>query len=192
MAFRGFPPVGIGANRGYQCWGLLRPRFPCSDPMSDSFSFRVALGGDHAGFPLKKAVAARLTGRVTELLDCGTNSEASCDYPDFAIAVARQLIDGKADRGIVVCGSGVGVSVAANKIPGIRAAICHDTYSAHQGVEHDDMNVLCIGGRIIGSELAFEIIDAFLNARYVPQERHARRLDKVLDIERRGLDALRD
>jgi ribose 5-phosphate isomerase B len=160
--------------------------------MSDSISLRVALGGDHAGFSLKKAVAARLASRVTELLDCGTHSEESCDYPDFAIAVARQLIEGKADRGIVVCGSGVGVSVAANKIPGIRAAICHDTYSAHQGVEHDDMNVLCIGGRIIGSELAFEIVDAFLNASYVPQDRHARRLAKVLDIEQRGLDVLND
>lgn len=159
--------------------------------MSDSLSVRVALGGDHAGFSLKQAVAARFSGRVTELLDCGTHSEESCDYPDFAIAVARQLIEGKADRGIVVCGSGVGVSVAANKIPGIRAAICHDTYSAHQGVEHDDMNVLCIGGRIIGSELAFEIVDAFLNAKYVPQARHARRLAKVLDIEQRGLDALK-
>ena len=160
--------------------------------MSESASLRVALGGDHAGFSLKQVVAARLVGRVTDVLDCGTNSEQSCDYPDFAVAVARQLIQGKADRGIVICGSGVGVSVAANKIPGIRAAICHDTYSAHQGVEHDDMNVLCIGGRIIGSELAFEIIDAFLNAKYVPQDRHARRLAKVLDIERRGLDALRD
>ena len=90
----------------------------------------------------------------------------------------------------MVCGSGVGVSVAANKIPGIRAAVCHDTYSAHQGVEHDDMNVLCIGGRIIGSELAFEIIDSFLRARYVPQDRHARRLEKVLQIEQHGLDAL--
>lgn len=158
--------------------------------MSDSNHLRVALGGDHAGFSLKSAVAERLVGRVTELLDCGTDSEASCDYPDFAIAVARQLIEGKADRGIVVCGSGVGVSVAANKIPGIRAAICHDTYSAHQGVEHDDMNVLCIGGRIIGSELAFEIIDSFLSARYVPQERHARRLAKVLDIEQRGIEVL--
>ena len=141
---------------------------------------------------MKKAVAARLSGRVRELLDCGTHSEESCDYPDFAVAVARQLIEGNADRGIVVCGSGVGVSVAANKIPGIRAAICHDTYSAHQGVEHDDMNVLCIGGRIIGSELAFEIIDAFLKAQYVPEQRHARRLAKVLDIEQRGLDALKD
>ncbi|MFK8114793.1 MAG: ribose 5-phosphate isomerase B [Rubripirellula sp.] len=154
-------------------------------------SLRVALGGDHAGFPLKQAVAERLGTQVSALIDCGTNSEASCDYPDFAIAVARELIEGRADRGIVVCGSGVGVSVAANKFPGIRAAICHDTYSAHQGVEHDDMNVLCIGGRIIGSELAFEIIDAFLSAKYEPQERHARRLDKVLEIEKKGLDVLK-
>ena len=93
--------------------------------------------------------------RVTELIDCGTNSDRRCDYPDFAVAVARRILSGEVERGIVVCGSGVGVSVAANKIPGIRAAICHDTYSARQGVEHDDMNVLCIGGRIIGSELAF-------------------------------------
>ncbi|MGI9471040.1 MAG: ribose 5-phosphate isomerase B [Rubripirellula sp.] len=158
--------------------------------MSDSFSLRVALGGDHAGFPLKQAVAQRYAPMLTSLTDCGTDSDASCDYPDFAIAVAKEMIEGRADRGIVVCGSGVGVSVAANKIPGIRAAICHDTYSAHQGVEHDDMNVLCIGGRIIGSELAFEIIEAFLKARYVPQDRHARRLAKVFDIERLGLDAL--
>lgn len=158
--------------------------------MPDPSSIRVAIGGDHAGFPLKQAVAERLGPRVKSIVDCGTDSEASCDYPDFAIAVARELIAGNVDRGIVVCGSGVGVSVAANKIPGIRAAICHDTYSAHQGVEHDDMNVLCIGGRIIGSELAFEIVDAFLGARYEPQDRHARRLDKVLEIEKKGLDIL--
>ena len=158
--------------------------------MSDPFSLRVALGGDHAGFPLKQAVAHRFAPLLSSLTDCGTDSDASCDYPDFAIAVAKEMIEGRADRGIVVCGSGVGVSVAANKIPGIRAAICHDTYSAHQGVEHDDMNMLCIGGRIIGSELAFEIIQAFLKARYVPQDRHARRLAKVFDIERLGLDAL--
>lgn len=158
--------------------------------MSDVSALRVALGGDHAGFALKQAVAARLGPQLAELIDCGTDSEASCDYPDFAVAVARQIISGRVDRGIVVCGSGVGVSVAANKIPGIRAAICHDTYSAHQGVEHDDMNMLCIGGRIIGSELAFEIVDAFLGASYQPQQRHARRLDKVLEIEKKGVDAL--
>ncbi|MDG2222375.1 MAG: ribose 5-phosphate isomerase B [Rubripirellula sp.] len=160
--------------------------------MSDaSIPLRVALGGDHAGFPLKQAVSARFSPMLTELIDCGAHDESSCDYPDFAIAVSRSILAGKVDRGIVVCGSGVGVSVAANKIPGIRAAICHDTYSAHQGVEHDDMNVLCIGGRIIGSELAFEIIEAFLAATYSPQDRHARRLDKVLAIERNGLDALK-
>lgn len=160
------------------------PRFIA---MPKSFPLRIALGGDHAGFPLKQAVAEHLEPLITKLIDCGTHNTDSCDYPDFAIAVAREMIEGNADRGIVVCGSGVGVSVAANKIPGIRAAICHDTYSAHQGVEHDDMNVLCIGGRIIGSSLAFEIIEAFLGARYEPQERHARRLDKVLEIEKRGL-----
>ena len=160
--------------------------------MSDaSIPLRVALGGDHAGFPLKQAVAAKFSPLLTELIDCGTHDESSCDYPDFAIAVSRSILAGKVDRGIVVCGSGVGVSVAANKIPGIRAAICHDTYSAHQGVEHDDMNVLCIGGRIIGSELAFEIIEAFLAATYSPQDRHARRLEKVLAIERNGLEALK-
>ena len=158
--------------------------------MSESTSLRIALGGDHAGFPLKKAVAERFNDLVASLTDCGTNSVESCDYPDFAIAVAKEIIQGRADRGIVVCGSGVGVSVAANKLPGIRAAVCHDTYSAHQGVEHDDMNVLCIGGRIIGSELAFEIIDSFLRARYVPEDRHARRLARVLDIECQGLGIL--
>lgn len=152
------------------------------------FPLRVALGGDHAGFSLKSAIAEHYGDRLTTLIDCGTDSTERCDYPDFAISVSRELINGNADRGIVVCGSGVGVSVAANKIPGIRAAICHDTYSAHQGVEHDDMNVLCIGGRIIGSELAFEIINAFLNASYTPGERHAKRLEKVFEIERRGLD----
>jgi ribose 5-phosphate isomerase B len=158
--------------------------------MSDGpIPLRIALGGDHAGFTLKQAVAERFAPSLSQLIDCGTHDETSCDYPDFAIAVSRTILSGQADRGIVVCGSGVGVSVAANKIPGIRAAICHDTYSAHQGVEHDDMNVLCIGGRIIGPELAFEIIAAFLNAHYTPQERHARRLDKVLAIERDGLNA---
>jgi ribose 5-phosphate isomerase B len=156
--------------------------------MQNKSTLRVALGGDHAGFPLKQLVAQRYAPLLNRLIDCGTHGTDSCDYPDFAIAVSKQIITGAADRGIVVCGSGVGVSVAANKIPGIRAAICHDTYSAHQGVEHDDMNVLCIGGRIIGSELAYEIIDAFLAASYQPQARHQRRLDKVLEIEKHGID----
>lgn len=158
-----------------------------SDPKSSdhesSTPLRVAVGGDHAGFPLKKMVVERFGDRVSELLDCGTNDEESCDYPDFAVEVAERINSGQADRGLLICGSGVGVSVAANKITGIRAAICHDTYSARQGVEHDDMNVLCIGGRIIGSELAFEIIEAFLKARYTPEERHARRLQKIVALE---------
>ncbi|MCH1496255.1 MAG: ribose 5-phosphate isomerase B [Rubripirellula sp.] len=159
-------------------------------PMSDQHPIRIAIGGDHAGFPLKRSITEAYASRVVELIDCGTDSDQRCDYPDFAVAVAKEILSGRVDRGIVVCGSGVGVSVAANKIPGIRAAICHDTYSAHQGVEHDDMNVLCIGGRIIGSELAFEIIDSFLAARYVPEARHAQRLEKVLEIERLGKHAV--
>jgi ribose 5-phosphate isomerase B len=155
--------------------------------MSNSFPIRVAVGGDHAGFPLKKTVVQRYGGLVTKLTDCGGHDEISSDYPDFAVAVAREIIAGRADRGILVCGSGVGVSVAANKIKGIRASLCHDTYSAHQGVEHDDMNVLCVGARVIGPELAFEIIAAFLAAKYEPQERHQRRLDKVLKLETFGL-----
>lgn len=150
-------------------------------------SLRVAVGGDHAGFPLKKLVTDWLGNQAVMVIDCGAHDETSSDYPDFAVAVATQIIAGKAERGILVCGSGVGVSVAANKIHGIRAAICHDTYSAHQGVEHDDMNVLCIGARIIGSELAMEIIRSFLVARYQPAERHARRLEKVMKLERDGL-----
>jgi ribose 5-phosphate isomerase B len=155
--------------------------------MTSYSSLRVAVGGDHAGFPLKKVVVELLGNQVEKLIDCGTHDETSSDYPDFAIAVGREIVNGRADRGILVCGSGVGVSVAANKIKGIRASICHDTYSAHQGVEHDDMNVLCIGARIIGPELAFEIIRAFLGARYEPGERHARRLEKVLRLESDGL-----
>jgi ribose 5-phosphate isomerase B len=161
--------------------------------MSSSAPLRIAIGGDHAGFPLKKMVVNLISGSalatvVGEIIDCGTDDETSCDYPDFAEAVARQLVSGSADRGILVCGSGVGVSVAANKIAGIRASICHDTYSAHQGVEHDDMNVLCIGARVIGSELAFEIVRSFLAATYHPDDRHARRLAKVLKLETHGLD----
>ncbi len=159
-----------------------------SSPSLASAPLRVAIGGDHAGFPLKKLVVDLLNAPGSGLvagpvIDCGAFDETSSDYPDFAIAVSRAITAGEADRGILVCGSGVGVSVAANKIKGIRAAICHDTYSARQGVEHDDMNVLCIGGRIIGSELAYELIRAFLAARYQPNERHARRMSKVLQLE---------
>ena len=152
-----------------------------------SQSLRYAIAGDHAGFSMKNEVVKFLAAQGIEALDCGTHSAESCDFPDFAEAVASRIIDGQIDRGILVCGSGVGVSVAANKFPGIRASLCHDTYSARQGVEHDDMNVLCIGARVIGPELAFEIIRAFLGAKYTPQPRHARRLDKIVSIESRVL-----
>lgn len=148
---------------------------------------RYAIAGDHAGFSMKNDVAKFLKTLGVEAIDCGTHTPDSCDFPDFAEVVATKLIAGEIDRGILVCGSGVGVSVAANKFPGIRASLCHDTYSARQGVEHDDMNVLCIGARVIGPELAFEIIKAFLGARYAPQPRHAKRLEKIADIERRVL-----
>ncbi|WP_164101798.1 ribose 5-phosphate isomerase B [Candidatus Laterigemmans baculatus] len=154
---------------------------------SASLPLRLAIGGDHAGFPLKHELVGWLGGQVTELIDCGATDATSSDYPDFALAVGKAVLEGRADRGILVCGSGVGVSVAANKIPGIRASLCHDTYSARQGVEHDDMNVLCIGARVIGPELAMEVIRAFLAARYEPQPRHARRVEKILQIERDAL-----
>ena len=148
-------------------------------------TLRYAVGGDHAGFELKKEVVRLLGQMGLPLHDCGTFSCEPSDFPDFAEAVAGRIIAGESDRGILVCGSGVGVSVAANKFPGIRASLCHDTYSARQGVEHDDMNVLCIGARVIGPEVAFEIVRAFTSAKYAPQERHAKRLQKILDIEAR-------
>lgn len=151
-------------------------------------SLRYAIGGDHAGFSLKQEVVAMLREHGALAVDCGTHSTEACDFPDFAEKVALEILAGRADRGVLVCGSGVGVSVAANKFPGIRASLCHDTYSARQGVEHDDMNVLCIGARVIGPELAFECVRAFLNARYSPQPRHAKRLEKILDIEKRVLE----
>jgi ribose 5-phosphate isomerase B len=146
---------------------------------------RLALAADHAGYSLKQELGARLTQQGHSVLDLGTHSTAPCDYPDAAEAVANVIRDQQADRGIIVCGSGAGVSIAANKFPGIRAAVCHDTYTAHQAVEHDDMNVLCLGARIIGSALALEITTAFLGAAFSKEERHRRRLDKVLAIERR-------
>jgi ribose 5-phosphate isomerase B len=145
------------------------------------------IGGDHAGFSMKVMVDKFLREAGIEFKDCGAYSEQPCDFPDFAELVAEEILSGKADRGILICGSGVGVSVAANKIPGIRAGLCHDTYSAHQGVEHDDMNVLCIGARVIGPELAFEILRSFLAAVYAPQPRHAIRVGKILEIERKAL-----
>lgn len=144
----------------------------------------VAVGADHAGFRYKEALAERLRGQGYEVLDMGTDSEESVDYPDFARAVAEAIHEGRADRGLLVCGSAVGVSVAANKVPGVRAAVCHDTYSAAQGVEHDAVNVLCLGERVIGIELARRVADAFLGAEFSDAPRHRRRLEKVLDLER--------
>ncbi len=137
---------------------------------------RLVLGSDHAGFDLKQQIAGRLRAAGYEVLDAGTDSTAPVDYPDFAERV-----------GLAVCGSGVGASVAANKVRGVRACVCHDTYSAHQGVEHDDMNVLCLGARIIGSELAWELTCAFVGATFRREERFTRRLDKVLAIEAREM-----
>jgi ribose 5-phosphate isomerase B len=152
---------------------------------------RIAVAADHAGFHLKDELAARLAGNGHDVIDLGTSSPAPVDYPDAAEAVADALARRDADRGIIVCGSGAGVSIAANKFPGIRAAVCHDTYTAHQAVEHDDMNVLCIGARVIGPALAHEIVDAFLSASFSGEERHRRRLNKVLAIESRYAGAHR-
>jgi len=146
---------------------------------------KIAVGADHAGFDLKESVKASLLDLKHKVLDLGTDSTAPVDYPDFAEAVGLAVRDGKAERGILVCGSGVGASVAANKIPGVRAGLCHDYYSAHQGVEHDDMNVLVMGGRVIGQSVALELVRAFLDARYTGEARHRQRLEKVRAIERR-------
>jgi len=146
---------------------------------------RIAVGADHAGFALKQLLAGELRGLGHDVLDLGTDSEKPVDYPDFAEAVGKAVREKRSDRGIVICGSGVGASVAANKLPGIRAAVCHDTYSAAQGVEHDDMNVLVLGSRVIGPALAHELVRAFLGATFSGAERHVRRLGKVRDLERR-------
>jgi ribose 5-phosphate isomerase B len=145
---------------------------------------KVAIGADHGGLRLKQVMVGFIPSLGHEVMDLGAfREERSDDYPDFARAVSEVIIRGKADRGIIICGSGVGASIAASKFPGIRAAVCHDSYSAHQGVEHDDMNVLCLGERIIGEELAKEIVVLYLQAGFSGAERHARRLEKVKEIE---------
>jgi RpiB/LacA/LacB family sugar-phosphate isomerase len=147
---------------------------------------RIAIGADHAGYELKQVVAAYVARLEHEVIDLGTASPTTpVDYPDFAEAVGLALREQRADRGIVICGSGVGASVAANKLDGIRAAVCHDTYSARQGVEHDDMNVLVLGARVIGTELARELVKSFLVAIFSNEERHVRRLAKVKLLEER-------
>jgi ribose 5-phosphate isomerase B len=144
---------------------------------------KIVIGSDHAGFELKNAMGDLLRSLGHSVLDVGAFNENPSDYPDFAEAVGRAVLEGKGERGLLVCGSGVGVSVAANKIPGIRAGLCHDTYSAHQGVEHDDMNVLVLGSRIVGEKLAEDLLKAFLGAKFTGEERHLRRLNKVKAIE---------
>lgn len=145
---------------------------------------RIAIGSDHGGFPLNELVIDLLTRLGHEVIDHGTHDGTkSADYPDFARAVCESVVAGDADRGIAICGSGVGVTITANKFRGIRACLCHDTYSAHQGVEHDAMNVLCLGNRIVGSELALEIVKSFLSADFSNEERHLRRSRKVEVVE---------
>ncbi len=146
---------------------------------------RVAVAADHAGYALKEKLRAHLATGGHEVIDLGAHDERPSDYPDHAEAAGRAVLDGRAERAILVCGSGVGVSAAANKVAGIRAALCHDHYSAHQGVEHDAMNVLALGARVIGEATALEIADAFLAARFDGEERHQRRVDKVRALEAR-------
>jgi len=147
---------------------------------------RVAVACDHGGFPLKATVLRVVQEEGHEAMDLGAYDAQSSDYPDFAEKVGEAILSGKAERGILICGSGVGACIAANKIRGIYAGVCHDTYSAHQGVEHDDMNVLCLGARIVGEELAKELIRAFLRAHFSQEERHIRRVQKVRKIEQKG------
>ena len=145
---------------------------------------RIAVGADHAGYPLKVQVVQFLEEQGHEVTDLGTHSTDPVDFPEYAKRVGQAVQLGKADRGVLVCGSGVGACVAANKLRGIRAALCHDTYTAHQGVEHDDVNVLCLGGRVVGSALAYDILRSWLTARYLGTGRHKRRVDQILEIER--------
>ena len=144
---------------------------------------RIALGADHGGYRLKVQIVEFLKNLGHEVRDLGTHNEEPADYPDFARAVSQKILLRQADRGILICGSGIGASVAANKFPGIRAGTCHDTFSAHQGVEDDNINILCIGARVIGNEIAKDIVKVWLSASFSGAERHRRRLAKVEEIE---------
>ena len=145
---------------------------------------KIYIAADHAGFNLKNHLKEYLIADGYDIEDCGAYEyDPLDDYPDYAKPLAESVSSGKTDRGIMVCGSGVGASVAANKVKGVRAAVCHDIYSAHQGVEHDDMNVLCLGSRIVGTEVVRELVSAFISAEYTNEERHARRLTKVIEME---------
>jgi len=144
---------------------------------------KVVVGSDHAGFELKQTIAAQLRDLGHEVTDVGTDSTAPVDYPDFSAKVAHAVLDGRGERGVLICGSGVGASIAANKVKGARAGLCHDSYSAHQGVEHDDMNILVLGARVIGVELAKELVRDFLTANFTREERHMRRVGKIIALE---------
>jgi RpiB/LacA/LacB family sugar-phosphate isomerase len=144
---------------------------------------RIAVGSDHAGYPLKEHVASWLAESGHAVYDLGTHSADPVDYPDYAAAVAQAVLDGRADRGVIVCGSGAGAAIAANKLTGIRAAVAHDTYTAHQMVEHDDVNILALGSRVVGQSLAEELIRTFIEAKFSRDERHVRRLDKIRALE---------
>jgi len=149
---------------------------------------KVVVGSDHAGYQLKVAMGEFLRSLGHEVLDVGAFDEKASDYPDFAEKVGRAVLDGKSERGVLICGSGVGASVAANKLRGIRAGMCHDTYSAHQGVEHDNINILVLGSRVIGVALAQDLVKAFMGAKFTNEERHVRRLGKVKIMEDRFCD----
>jgi RpiB/LacA/LacB family sugar-phosphate isomerase len=146
---------------------------------------RLVIGADHAGFAMKGELAEFVRSSGHDVIDVGTDSEASVDYPDFAEAVGSAVRSGQAERGILICGSGVGASIAANKLPGVRAGLCHDVYSAHQGVEHDNMNVLVLGSRVIATALARDLVSAYLRAQFTGEDRHVRRLTKIQNIESR-------
>ena len=148
---------------------------------------RVVLGSDHAGYEMKQNILAHVKAIGHEVIDVGANSAEPVDYPDFAEALGMAIVNKEADRGILICGSGVGSAAAVNKIPGIRAAVCHDCYSAHQGVEHDDMNVLVLGARVVASELAHDLVWLFLGAEFSGEERHKRRLEKLKKLESKFL-----
>ena len=149
---------------------------------------KVAVGADHAGLNLKVEIVRWLESKGHRINDIGAHElDPDDDYPDYSAAVAEVILSGDAERGIIICGSGVGASITANKVKGIRACLCHDTYSARQGVEHDDMNVICIGGRVIGIEMAKAVLDAFLDANFLPEPRFLRRLGKIIQVEQNGL-----
>ena len=162
----------------------MRRAFP---PFPKVTIMKIAIGGDHAGFPLKTELIPLIAAMGHEVIDCGTDSTAPVDYPDFSRRVGELVRDGAVERGIIICGSGAGATIAANKIRGVRAALAHDHYSAHQGVEHDDVNVLTMGSRVIGTAIATEVVTAFLGAHFSGEARHVRRLAKVAEIERENM-----